>query len=124
MGILSGLLFVRSNVDATLLRVPGQLFQHKGENISNVYTFRVVNKTSNNYQKIHFGILSHQGKIIPVGKPDLQIKSQGISQGTLFIEINKFMLDGDKTKLRIGVYSDKKLLQTITTNFLGPRTFN
>lgn len=124
IGILTGLLFVRSNVDATLLRVPGQLFEHKGGRISNVYTFRLVNKTTTDYADIHFGIISHSGKIIPVGKPQIGVKAQDIAQGTLFIEIDKVALDGDKTKLKIGVYEHQKLLQTITTNFLGPRTFN
>ena len=42
----------------------------------------------------------------------------------LIIEINQALLDGDKTKVKIGVYNGNKLLETTTTNFLGPRTFN
>src|SRR5690606_14119661 len=45
VGILTGLLFLRSDVEAKVLRLPGQLFEHKGENISNVYTFKIANKT-------------------------------------------------------------------------------
>ena len=36
----------------------------------------------------------------------------------------EFIEMGDKTKVKIGVYSDGNLLETTTTNFLGPRTFN
>ncbi|RZJ35666.1 MAG: cytochrome c oxidase accessory protein CcoG [Flavobacterium sp.] len=124
IGLLVGLLFLRSNVEATLLRVPGQLFQHKGENISNVYTFRIVNKTAQDYTHIRFEPLSQEGKIILVGKQDITVRAQSVVQGTLFIEINKLLLNGDKTKLKIGVYSGTKLLQTTGTNFLGPRSFN
>jgi hypothetical protein len=31
VGILTGLLFIRSEVEAVILRLPGQLFQHKGK---------------------------------------------------------------------------------------------
>lgn len=38
--ILIGMLFLRNEVEATVLRLPGQLFEHKGENISNVFTYK------------------------------------------------------------------------------------
>ncbi len=124
IGILAGLLFVRSNVEATFLRVPGQLFQHKGDNISNVYTFRLVNKTAEDYKNVHFELLSIKGKIITVGKDNITVPKEGLVQGTVFIEINQFLLNDDKTKIRIGVYSGKKKLQVTKTNFLSPRSFN
>lgn len=124
IGLLTGLLLLRSNVEASLLRVPGQLFEHKQDNISNVYTFRLVNKTSQEYDNVTFKLLSQSGKIILVGKKNITVKPQGVVQGTLFIEIDSQTLQSDKTKLEIGVYSGEKLLQTTATNFLGPRTFN
>lgn len=124
MGLLTGLLFLRSSVEATVLRVPGQLFQHKGNKISNVYTFRIVNKTTHDYKGLHFRLLSQKGTIILVGKPDIGVPREGLAQGTMFIEIDNSLLEGDKTKLQIGLYSGNKSMQTLTTNFLGPRTFN
>jgi cytochrome c oxidase accessory protein FixG len=123
-GILSGLLLLRNDVEAEVLRLPGQLFQHKGENISNVYTYKIVNKTVHEFKDIHFELLNSKGTIKPVGKAHFTVPKQGISQGTLFIEINQYLLDGDKTKLRIGVYDGKNLIETTKTNFLGPRSFN
>ena len=41
IGVLIGLLFLRTDVEAVILRLPGQLYQHKGENISNIYTFKI-----------------------------------------------------------------------------------
>lgn len=124
VGVLTGLLFLRSDVEATILRVPGQLFEHKGNTISNVYTFRIVNKTNIDYATIHLELLSHKGRIIPVAKSNLTVPKQGVSQGTLFIEMDKFTLEHDKTKVKIGIYAGKNLLETATTNFMGPRVFN
>ncbi|HLF52067.1 cytochrome c oxidase accessory protein CcoG [Flavobacterium sp.] len=124
MGILVGMLFLRNDVEATILRLPGQLFQHDGDKISNVYTYKIVNKTIKDYNDIHFELISHSGEIKKVGKQHFKVINQGISQGTLFIEIKQVQLEGDKTKLKIGVFDGKKLLETTTTNFLGPRSFN
>jgi hypothetical protein len=122
-GILVGMLFLRSDVEATILRLPGQLFEHKGENISNVYTYKIVNKTSVDYNDLYFKLIDSKGQVKMVGKSAIQLKSQGMAQGTFFIEINEALLDGDKTKIKIGVYNGNELLEVNKTNFLGPRTF-
>lgn len=124
IAVFVGLLFLRNDVEATILRLPGQLFEHKGDKISNVYTYKIVNKTSKDYNSIHFEIISHSGEIKKVGNQNFKIVKQGISEGTMFIEIKEFQLDSDNTKLQIGVYDGKNLLETTTTNFLAPRTFN
>jgi len=124
IGVLTGLLFLRTEVEADILRLPGQLFQHKGDNISNVYTYKIVNKTMKDYNDIHFELISQKGTITTVGKSHFSIKAQKMSQGTLFIEVSKFLLDNDKTKIKIGVYDGQRLIETTTTNFLSPRTFN
>lgn len=123
-GILIGLLFLRSDVEASILRLPGQLFQHKGENISNIYTFKIINKTNNNFDDIHFKLVGINGTLKVVGKQELKVPKQGMNDGTLFIEINQDLLESDKTKLKIEVYNGKKKIETAITNFLGPRSFD
>jgi cytochrome c oxidase accessory protein FixG len=124
VGILLGLLFLRTDVEATILRLPGQLFQHKGDNISNIYTFKIINKTSNDFNNISFKLVGIKGTLNVVGKKNLQVPKQGMSGGTLFIEINQNLLDSDKTKLKIEVYNGDKKIETSTTSFLGPRSFD
>jgi len=123
-GVFIGMLFLRNDVEATVLRLPGQLYERKGENISNVFTYKIVNKTVKNFNKVHFKLVDPKGKIIVVGKPQFQIKKEGMAQGTLFIEIHPAFLKGDKTKITIEVYDGDVLIETTTTNFLGPRSFN
>jgi hypothetical protein len=45
-----------------------------------------------------------------------------MNDGTLFVEQN--LLDSDKTKLKIEVYNGNKKIETATTNFLSPRSFD
>lgn len=124
IGVLTGLLFLRTDVEATILRLPGQLFQHKGENISNVYTFKIINKTNNEFKDIHFKLVGIKGTLQLVGKQDFKVPKQGMNSGTLFIEINQYLLETDKTKLEIEVYNGNKKIETATTNFLSPRSFD
>ncbi|WP_299669979.1 cytochrome c oxidase accessory protein CcoG [uncultured Polaribacter sp.] len=123
-GILAGMLFLRNDVEATLLRLPGQLYQHKENNIiSNVYTYKVINKTTEDIKDVSYKILSHKGTIKLVSHQNFKVPKQGSAEGTLFIEINAAALKGDKDKLEIGVYSEDKLIETTRTNFLAPRSY-
>ena len=119
-----GLLFLRNDVEATILRLPGQLYQHKGDKISNVFTFKIVNKTVKDYPNVHFELINQKGEIKMVGNKTFFVQKQGMSEGTMFIEINAFILNSDNTKLKIGVYNGTELLETTKTSFLSPRSFD
>lgn len=124
VGLLIGMLFLRNDVEATILRLPGQLYQHKaGDIISNVYTFKVINKTSLDVNDVSFKLVSHKGKIELVTHKDFVIPKQGLAEGTLFIEIHSSLMGKDKIELKIGVYSGDRLIETAKTNFLGPRSY-
>ncbi len=125
VGLLTGMLFLRNDIEANVLRLPGQLYEHKDNNIiSNVFTYKLVNKTSKDIEDVSFKLMSHKGKLKVVSTHDsFIVPNQGIAQGTLFIEINNSALTGDRNKIKIGVYSGDKLIETTTANFLGPRSF-
>ncbi|MFD0989635.1 cytochrome c oxidase accessory protein CcoG [Mariniflexile jejuense] len=125
IGLLTGMLFLRNDVEATVLRLPGQLYEHKDNNIiSNVFTYKLVNKTTKNIANVHFKLLSHKGNLKLVATHNrFLVPSQGIAKGTLFVEINNSALTGDRNKIKIGVYEGDKLIETTTANFLGPRSY-
>ena len=122
--VLVGMLFLRNDVEARILRLPGQLYERKDNNIiSNVYTFKLVNKTTKDINGVTFKMLSHNGTISMVSQQQFTVPQQGLAEGTLFIELNASSLKGDKDELKIGVYSNEKLIETTTTAFLGPRNY-
>lgn len=125
IGVLSGLLFLRSDVEANVLRLPGQLYEHKENNmISNVFTYKLLNKTSRDIENIQFKLKSHKGTIHTVKQGQLVVPAQGLAEGTLFIEINNAALTGDKNRVVIEVYSNEALIETTSVTFLGPRNYN
>jgi len=125
IGVFIGMLFLRNDVEARVLRLPGQLYERLDNNIiSNVYTFKLVNKTTEEIQNIRFELMSHEGTIRLVKNHSFNLVPQGLAEGTLFIEIRAIDITGDKDNIKIGVYSGDKLIETTKTAFLGPRTYN
>ncbi len=124
IGILTGLLFIRSEVETVILRLPGQLYEHKGDAISNVFTFKIINKTNEDFNDIHFKLYGIKGLITVVGLQDFKVKKRAMNSGTLFVQINQYLLEKDKTKIEIEVFNANKKIETTTTNFLSPRNFD
>ncbi|MAZ28081.1 cytochrome c oxidase accessory protein CcoG [Leeuwenhoekiella sp. A16] len=122
--VLVGMLFLRNDVEADILRLPGQLYERKADNIiSNVYTYKLVNKTNNNIENITFKLLSHKGRISVVSHETFTVPAGDLAEGTLFVELNASALSGDKDKVVIGVYSGDEQIETTRTAFLGPRSY-
>lgn len=124
IGVLVGMLFLRNPVEATILRLPGQLFEHKeGGIISNVYTYKLVNKTDQTMDSIHFELKNKKGLIRLVPDRFVTLKANHMGEGTLFIELPQTHLSGDKNKLEILIYEGNTLIETTSASFLGPRSF-
>ncbi|WP_298894477.1 cytochrome c oxidase accessory protein CcoG [uncultured Psychroserpens sp.] len=126
IGILTGLLLLRNEVEAKILKLPGQTYQLKeGNIISNVYTYKLINKTTDTIRNVRFKLRKYEGEIKPVSTSEtFEIPAQGLAEGTLFIEIKKSELSDDTIKLMIEVYNDTEIIETTTVSFSGPRTYN
>lgn len=123
-GLLIGLLMIRSDVEAKVLRLPGQLYEIKENgNVSNVFTYKLLNKTNTEMDSIHFKLASMPGEIKMVKKDYFNIDKGGMQKGTFFIEIDPSQLTDDKNKIEVEVYSKGRIIDRATTNFMGPRTF-
>ena len=125
ISVLIGMLFLRNELEANILRLPGQLYERKADNIiSNVYTYKLVNKTTKDISDVTFKLMSHKGTIKLVSQESFEVPAEELAEGTLFIEINNSALNGDKDRLKIGVYSGEELIETTITQFLAPRSYN
>ena len=123
VGVLITMLFLRNDVEATILRLPGQTFQSTETTIRNVYTVKLINKTTENIDDVEIKLLSHKGEVQMIAG-HMNVEKQGLKEGTLFIEINKKDLNSSKENLKIGIYSHGKLIETTSTNFSGPMIIN
>jgi cytochrome c oxidase accessory protein FixG len=120
LGALITLLALRTDVEATILRTPGMLYQElPNQKVSNLYNIKVVNKTFNNLP-IEIKIVEPQGTIQWVGKNFTELKEQDIAEGEFFVILDQKDIVMSKTRIKIQVISQGKILGEEESNFIGP----
>jgi cytochrome c oxidase accessory protein FixG len=114
-------LATRSDIEVTVLKVPGQLYQKTEDGqISNLYNIQFVNKT---FVEIKLEVKVENmpsAQLSKVGEGDIIVHPNALSEGIFFIKIPKDKLVESKTNLKIGIYSNGELVEETTTNFLAP----
>lgn len=121
VGFLVVLLATRKDIDTTILRTPGMLFQKQENNmISNLYNIRLINKTHNDIP-VTLKLKSDQGTIKMIGK-QLVLHKESKTESEFFILLPREFIKDRKTILYVDVFSGDKKVQTVKTTFLGPIT--
>lgn len=114
------LVFTRSDVQATLLRAQGALFQQMPDGrFSNLYTIRVVNKTSRPLP-IELKLEKPAGDLQVLGS-DLRVPAANLAETSVLIELDQQQMRSGKTPLTVGVYLNGHKVDTLKTAFIGPR---
>jgi cytochrome c oxidase accessory protein FixG len=111
---------MREDVEATLLRAKGQIFQeYDKDHISNLFTAKIVNKTNFDYDlEIHVKDLPAQIKLI--GKDKLVIKKDGFSEATFFIILPKSSITKPNMEIKVEFLNNGNVLRTSKTTFSAP----
>jgi cytochrome c oxidase accessory protein FixG len=120
-GLFLFLVLTRSNVEATLLRAPGALFEQLPDgNLVNLYTLQLVNKTSQPVP-VQLKLENVPGQLSIMGHPKLVVPGEQLSEASVLIELAPALLRNGPKKFEVGVYSQGRRLQTVRTTFIGPR---
>lgn len=123
IGVFFALIFSRGDIQTTVLRARGQLYQKRSDTvISNLYTYTAINKTNESFP-IQFKIIGRKGTIDLIGKKELQLEKQGSVEGSMFILFDLEELDSHKTEIEIGVYKGKELIETVDVHFSSPKQY-
>jgi len=121
-GLLAFLVFTRSDVQTTLLRAPGALFQKMPDgHYSNLYTVRVVNKTSRQIP-IQLKLENVPGDLQVMGR-ELVVAPEDHAETSVLVDLEQgTLMKSGTTPLVVGVYANGKRIETLKTAFLGPKT--
>ncbi len=118
--LMTVLLVTRSDIEATILRTSGTLYEESDEGIiRNLYNLSVVNKTFKDVP-IELKLKHKDGKIILVGNSAV-VPLDGRFETVFFIEISKEELYSTNNVITIELISGNEVLEEVTTNFMGPR---
>lgn len=120
VSLLAVMIFTRADAEATLLRAPGSLFQQMPDgHFSNLYTVRIVNKTSRELP-VELRLESPAGSLQIMGGT-LVIPPQKLLENSLLVELDPAAMMSGTTPVVVGVYAGGKRIQNLKTAFIGPR---
>ena len=118
-GLLTFLLATRKNVDGTIVRAAGMLYQERGEDsLSNLYTIKIINKTQHDVP-LTLRLENAPGRIIEAEGKSIDVKKEGQGRGSFFIVLPKTFIRKRKVDLQVGLYEGNKKITVATTTFMG-----
>ena len=114
------MLITRKEIDATIMRTPGLLYQEVGkDSLSNLYNIKVANKTVR-VVPIELRLEGMSGSIkIVGGHGNIPVQKEGQGSGSFFIILPRNLIHQRKVPINIGLYEGTKRIDIVKTNFLG-----
>lgn len=117
--VLSFLLISRSDIETTLLRAGGTLYQLRDNGtVSNLYNAELVNKTTK-MVKFEMRPVDPDTKIQYIRKED-EINKGSSVKVTFFVLRSQKSVGKYKSEIGIEIWSEGKLVDKIKTNFIAP----
>lgn len=118
--LLTVFVSTRSDIQATILRVPGMLYQRvEGDKIQNLYNIQLINKTTEE-MTINIKLMESEGSIEVVGGHTITIAPSGKSDAVFYVRFPESALKGNKNEIVLGIYQGEVLIDEVKSNFLGP----
>lgn len=120
VGLLSFALITRSDVETTVLKVPGTLYQRDQGFITNLYNVEFVNKS---FDEVSLEIKVESPDEASFRKVDgkaITIPAEGFLKSVCFIKIPEDAIQNARTVVRLGVYQNGEKVETVKVKFIGP----
>ena len=118
--VLVTLLATRKDLETTVFRTPGFLYQEQPNNrISNLFNIKVINKTRD-FKTVTLKMETEGAELKMIGNDPIKLEKENVVNGEFFIYIDRDKIKLRKTKLLIGVYTNGEKITSVSTNFLGP----
>ena len=120
VAVLSFALITRSDVETTILKVPGTLYQREPGLITNLYNVEFVNKT---FEELQLQIKVESPAFASIQKVDgksITVPAEGLTKSVYFIKIPQEHVTKARTVVLLGVYHNGELIETVKAKFIGP----
>ncbi len=115
-----GVLVARADLDVVILRQPGTMFTTvDAGDIANFYNVQIINRT-NRPRALEYRAVGLRGAAVTALGPIGVAAPNGLVESRLLIQAPRASLTGATTPVRVEVHADGRLIETITSSFLGP----
>lgn len=120
--VVTTLLLNRADIDATVLRVPGQLYQHTEDGrIQNLYNVTMLNKTFEEVEvELRIKNIPDAEILIVGGNNKITMAPNSTKELTMLVKLPPEAIKGAKTPIEFEIVKNGEVVATTTTNFLGP----
>lgn len=123
LAVTTSLFILRSDVEATILRIPGSIYQEYGsDKYANIYNIQLVNKKRQDFP-IQLELSPVQGEIIIIGDAVNAIAGK-VTEANFMVVIPKENLRSSNTDIVINITSEGRKLSLFKTNFIGPASLD
>ena len=117
--LLTGFILSRKNLDATIMRVPGQVLQENEDGtITNLYRIKITNKTN---KEMAFELVPERSDVTirPMGNKLEKLDRRAYEEETFFIAMPKESIDKRKFELKVYLMSGDRKIDTKKVVFIG-----
>jgi len=120
---VAALFAFRGDFEATILRIPGTLYQDYGtDSISNIYNYTIVNKAGKPIE-IDFELDEPEGNIRFIGGHNV-IPEGEVGKGQFLVVLAKDHVKHSETQIKIGLYMNGEQKEVYHTTFVGPNALD
>ena len=120
LSILTFALATRSDVETTMLKVPGTLYQREPGLITNLYNVEFVNKT---FGELNLTVKVESPAYAQLHKVDgraIVVPAEAMVKTVYFIKIPENEITNARTVVKLGVYQDGNKVENLRVKFIGP----
>jgi cytochrome c oxidase accessory protein FixG len=120
VSVLGFTLISRSDVETTVLKVPGTLYQRDKNDITNLYNIEFVNKTFRDLNlEVKVESPAH-ATLVNVDRKPVVVPAEDMIKQVWFIRMPADQITTARTIVMLGIYEDGRLLETVKVKFIGP----
>jgi len=119
--LLSFFVMTRSDIETTILRVPGMLYQKADDGmVTNLYNIHFINKT---LAPVTLNLVpgrSLEATVERIGADVINVAGGEMLEGVFMVRIHESELNGVNSEIELYVYSGGEKIDEIEINFMGP----
>lgn len=118
--VVASLFSLRSQIEATIIRMPGTLYQEYGpESYSNLYKVQLINKTRQT-MPVSIQLLSPDDGEIKMVTGDIELGTESFRDANFLLILPKSSVTKSNIPVEFGVFSGEMMITRYKLNFIGP----
>lgn len=119
--LLSFMVFTRSPIESTLLKVPGTLFQKTDRGgVTNLYNIEFINKSFDDRELTIRVISPKETSLQLIGEPLIKLPAEQLVKRVIILELPADAIKQAKTNIVLEVSENGKVIEVVKTKFIGP----